>query len=78
MCSSDLLPYNTLFPAQYAPISTVIDGAHDNDAMTVSLLHDSMMRDRYTLWIIAYLSNTLICSYLREMSIPRKSFYDRS
>ena len=41
--------YNALFPDHYAPISVVIDGAHDNGTMTVSLLHDSMMRDRYTL-----------------------------
>ena len=66
-------PYNALFPAQYTLISTVIDGAHDNDAMIVSVLRGCMVLDRYTLWIIAYLSNTLICSQLREMSIPRKS-----
>jgi len=35
--------------------------ARDIDAMTVSLLRESMMLDRYTLWIIAYLTNTLIC-----------------
>ena len=51
--------YNALFPAQYAPISTVMYVAHDNGAMMVSLLHDSMMRDRYTLYIKEYMPNRL-------------------
>ena len=42
-------PYNALFYAQYVPISTVTGGVHDNDAIPVSLLRESMMRDRYTL-----------------------------
>ena len=41
--------HSALFPAQYAPISVVTDRAHDNDAMPVSLLRDSMVSDRYTL-----------------------------
>ena len=47
LCQSS--SYNALFPAQYTPISVVIDGSHDNDAMLVSVLRDSMMLDRYTL-----------------------------
>ena len=54
--------HNALIPAHYAPISTVLYGVHDNDAMPVSLLRNSMVLDRYTLWIIAYFSKTLICS----------------
>ena len=49
LCIINPSPYNALFPAQYAPISVVTDGAHDNDAMLVSVLRDSMMLDRYTL-----------------------------
>ena len=41
--------HSALFPAQYAPISTVMCVARDNGAMIVSLLRDSMVSDRYTL-----------------------------
>lgn len=41
--------YNTLIPAQYALVSVVMYGAHDNDAMPVSLLRGCMVLDRYTL-----------------------------
>ena len=51
--------YNTLIPAQYALVSVVIDGAHDNDDMMVSLLRDSMVLDRYTLCIEEYMPNRL-------------------
>ena len=61
LCSVNPSPYSALIPAQYAPISTVMCVARDNGAIPVSLLRNSMMRDRYTLCIIAYLSNTLIC-----------------
>ena len=53
--------YNAHCSAQYTPISVVIDGAHDNDDMPVSVLRICMVSDGYTLWIIAYLTNTLIC-----------------
>ena len=78
LCSVNPSPYSALIPAQYTPISVVIDEAHDIVTVSTLLLRVSMVLDRYTLWIIAYLSNTLICLQLREMSIPRKSFYDRS
>ena len=42
-------PYNAYCSAQYAPISTVTDEAHDNGAMIVSLLHDSMVSDDVSL-----------------------------
>ena len=53
--------YSALIPTLYNPTSTVMYDVHDIDVMTVSLLCICMMLDRYTLWIIAYLSNTLIC-----------------
>ena len=53
--------HSALIPAQYDPISTVIDEAHDNGSIPVSLLRGCMVLDRYTLCIIAYFSNTLIC-----------------
>ena len=61
LCSVNTSLYSALIPAQYIPISVVINGARDIDAMMVSLLRICMMLDRYTLWIIAYLTNTLIC-----------------
>ena len=61
LCSVNPPLYNTLFPAHYTPISVVMYGARDIVTVTISLLRNSMMRDRYTLWIIAYFSNTLIC-----------------
>ena len=41
--------HSALFYAQYAPISVVIDEAHDNVMYGTLLLRDSMLRDRYTL-----------------------------
>lgn len=49
LCSVNLSSYSALIPAHYALVSVVIDGAHDNDAMTVSLLRGCMVLDRYTL-----------------------------
>ena len=42
LCSVNTSSHSALFPAQYALVSTVIDGAHDNGAMMVSLLHYPM------------------------------------
>ena len=52
--------YSALYPTLYVPTSTVMYGARDIDVMTVSLLRICMILDRYTLWIIAYFSKTLI------------------
>ncbi len=51
--------HSALFPAQYTLISTVIDGAHDNGTMMVSLLRGYMVVDRYTLCIEEYMPNRL-------------------
>ena len=53
--------YSALYPTLYIPTSTVVYGARDIDVMPVSLLRICMVSDGYTLWIIAYLTNTLIC-----------------
>ena len=52
LCSVNPSPYNTLIPAQYTSISVVIDGAHDNRALTILLLHDSVVSYRFTHSII--------------------------
>ena len=44
--------HSALIPAQYAPISTVIDEAHDNGSIPVSLLRDSVVSYRFTHSII--------------------------
>ena len=45
-------PYSALISAQYTPISTVTDRAHDNDTMIVSVLRDSVVSYRFTHSII--------------------------
>ena len=44
--------HSALIPAQYAPISTVTDRAHDNDTMIVSVLRDNVVSYRFTHSII--------------------------
>ena len=72
LCIINPSSHSALYPTLYIPTSVVSDGARDIGAMVISLLHDSMVSDRYTLWIIAYFSKTLIFSYLRGISIYRK------
>ena len=61
LCIINTSLYSALYPTLYIPTSTVVYGARDIDVMPVSLLRGSMVSDRYTLWIIAYFSKTLIC-----------------
>ena len=59
LCIINTSSHSALHPALYIPTSVMTGGACDNDAMTVSVLHDSMMRDRYTLCIEEYMLNRL-------------------
>ena len=52
-------PYNALFYAQYALVSTVTDRAHDNGALSILLLRDSVVSYRFTHSIIEYMPNRL-------------------
>ena len=62
LCIIDPSLYSALYPTLYIPTSVVTGGAHDIVTVTVSLLRGCMVVDRYTLWIITYFSNALICS----------------
>ena len=44
--------YSALIPAQYTPISVVTDGAHDNGALSILLLRESVVSYRFTHSII--------------------------
>ena len=51
--------HSALFPVQYAPISTVTNGARDNGALSILLLRDSVVSYRFTHSIIEYMPNRL-------------------
>ena len=59
LCSINTSSHSTLFPAHYALVSMVNDGARDNDIIPVSLLRICMVLDRYTLCIEEYIQNRL-------------------
>ena len=61
LCIINTSLHSALYPALYIPTSTVMYGTCDIDVMAVLLLRFCMLLDRYTLWIIVYFSNTLIC-----------------
>ena len=44
--------HSALFPAQYALVSVVTDRAHDNGALSILLLRDSVVSYRFTHSII--------------------------
>jgi len=51
--------YSALFPAQYTPISVVIDEAHDIVTVSTLLLRVSMVSNGLSHSIIEYMPNRL-------------------